>query len=110
MAVNLVLPEQTEAPFQFTDKAIQQIKNYQKLLQIQPPTALRISTRKQGANYEPIIGFDERGVSDYLYRVAGIEIVVNRNEVAHVKNFLIDYKETPTAKGFLFKEAPSARP
>jgi Fe-S cluster assembly iron-binding protein IscA len=103
MAVNIVLPEQKEAPFRFTDKALKQIYTYQKLLQIESPAVLRLGIRKKGANVEHLLGFDQRQVSDYLYRFEGLEVVVNRSEVAYLKDVEIDYKETPNQKGFLFR-------
>lgn len=105
MAVNIVLPEQEEPPFQFTQKAINQLRKYQKLLNVKAPTVLRVGTKKKGANFEYVIGFDEKQVSDYLYRIDGdIEVVVNRSEIAHLKALQIDYKETPNQKGFIFRE------
>ena len=108
MAVNIVLPEQEDPPFQFTQKAKAQLHKYQKLLNVKAPTALRLGTKKNGANYEFVIGFDEKQVSDYLYRIdEEIEVVVNRSEIAHLKGFQIDYKETPNQKGFIFRERKS---
>jgi Fe-S cluster assembly iron-binding protein IscA len=92
---------------QFTDRAIDAIRNYQQSLHIPEGNYLRVGIRqKNETNKRLLIGFDALTDKDKLDNVQGIDIIYHPGEVFFFAGMLIDYVEENERKGFTFIEKP----
>lgn len=91
---------------QFTERAIQTIKQYQISLHIPPNHYLRVGIRqKNETNKRLLIGFDTQTEKDKLVSIQGIEVIYHPGEVFFFAGMVIDYVEENDRKGFTFIEA-----
>jgi iron-sulfur cluster assembly protein len=90
---------------EFTDAAIDAIKNYESQLQIPEGHALRVGIRqKNETNKRLLIGFDAKTDKDKEMEIRGIHVIYSPGEVFFFAGMKIDYVDQQGRKGFTFIE------
>lgn len=90
---------------QFTDKALEAIRQYQQTLQIPEGYYLRVGIRqKNEANKRLLIGFDEKQEKDKIAMVGDLQIIYAPGEVFFFAGMIIDFVDDESRKGFTFIE------
>lgn len=98
-----------DLPIKITDKALQKIKEYGQLLGVGQDNGLRIGVKKEGAHQKKILGFDTKRFTDQKYDSNGVVIFIDRRELKHFDHFYLDFKETASGKGFVFRETKKSK-
>lgn len=96
-------------PIKITDKALQKIKEYGQLLGVGQDNGLRIGVKKEGAHLKKILGFDTKRFTDAKYDCDGITVFIDRRELKEFDHFYLDFKETVSGKGFVFRETKKVK-
>lgn len=93
-----------ELPILLSSKALEKIKEYNELVNITGDSFLRLGVKREGAHTKKILGFDEKRFTDQQYRLDDVLFVIDRRELKHFENVKLDYKETSSQKGFIFRD------
>lgn len=99
-------PTTPELPLRISPKAQKKIEEYAALLNLSPEHGFRIGVKKEGAHLKKIVGFDKKRFTDQQYSVENLVVFIDRRETKHVEKHVLDFKETSTEKGFVFRAKP----
>ena len=88
-----------------TPKALKKIKEYQLLLMPGNEIGVRIGLKKEGVHQKKILGFDHKKFTDETFIVDDLLFFVDRRELKHFENIHLDFRDTATEKGFIFKKS-----
>lgn len=91
-------------PLSLSIKALEKLKEYNELVNITGDSFIRIGVKKEGAHLKKVLGFDEKRFTDQLYEQDEMSFVIDRRELKHFDNIKLDYKETNSQKGFVFRK------
>jgi iron-sulfur cluster assembly protein len=91
-------------PVRFTLRALEQIKNLRKSMNLPNDMHLRIGVKggKGCMVVERIIGFDTQHEGDELFQSEGISIVMRKGESLYLAGMEVDYIEDENSRGFVF--------
>ena len=97
-------PKMTPLPISISDKAFSKLVEYNELINMGNDASIRIGTKKEGAHLKKILGFDEKRFTDQLFKFKELSFLIDRRELKHFDGFKLDYKETNSQKGFIFRQ------
>lgn len=97
-------PKTAALPIPISQKALDKLVEYNELINLGNDAQIRIGTKKEGAHIKKVLGFDEKRFTDQLYELNELTFVIDRREIKHFDGFRLDYKETNSQKGFIFRE------
>lgn len=98
-------PKMTPLPIAISDKAMVKLVEYNELINMGNDAQIRIGTKKEGAHIKKILGFDEKRFTDQLFQFKELTFLIDRREIKHFDGYKLDYKETSSQKGFVFRPA-----
>jgi len=91
-------------PVTLTKKAVEEVKKIMESKEIPEGYALRIgiqgSSGCSGTNF--ILGFDQKGDSDLVYNIEGVDVLVDKKQTLYVVGLTVDYFSGSDAQGFTF--------
>lgn len=92
---------------EFTQAALEAIRQYHQTLHIPEGYALRVGIRQKNAQDKGLlIGFDAKTDKDRSALIEGMEVIYNAGQVFFFAGMLIDYQDENGRKGFKFVEKP----
>ena len=96
-------------PIAITESATNELKKIMANQQIEDNLYLRLGVKSGGCSgFEYILGFDEKGDSDDLFVLNGLQVIIQQSHMLYLNGITLDYQSGLDNRGFIFNN-PNAQ-